>query len=287
MPPRSFSTYQPVRSHAFVDFGLSGGLEGLRWSRASSADPTQFADTIVDRSTLPPSKCNIELIRASKFPDQTFTPPSHNDVRALLATARKRLHDFRRASSSGHRDTDLAVASIPQAELLSLGQDSTKEWVREWSAGCNSSSSLAVCEISGTPHLLWTTGSNGQFLMCSVLDIAGAVADPSSALNASLPAFDCSSIPTSTCFTHQRISDIEVIRDVFRYRCSCSSNTSFADCCSASFNVRFCQVIVFIFSRIFHFITLSVGVAPSFNFTTCWTPLCHPVAYCYHQQHHV
>jgi hypothetical protein len=230
MPPRSFSIYQPVPSHAFVDFGLSGGLEGLRWSRSSSADPKQFADTIVDRPTQCISKRNIELVRASTFPDQTFTPPSHNDVRALLTTARKHSRDFR-ASSSDHRDADLAIACIPQTELLSMGQDSTKEWVREWSAGCNSSSSLAVCEISGTPHLLWTTGSNGQFLMCSALDVATALADPSSTLNQSLPAFDSSSIPTKACFTHQRISDIEVIHFLFPCGYFCSSNTSSSILC--------------------------------------------------------
>ena len=150
MPPRSFSVYQPVRSHSFVDFGLSGGLEGLRCSEARVT--AQFVDSVVDRSphnTL----CSMVQLRASTFPDQSFAPPSYNDVRVVLTTAGKSLGDGQKTSSS-HLDTHFAVASLPQKELINIAKDSTSEWVREWRAGCNSSSSLAICEVSGNLILL-------------------------------------------------------------------------------------------------------------------------------------
>jgi hypothetical protein len=212
MPPRSFSVYQPVRSHSFIDFGLSGGLEGLRWSKASPLEPAKYADTIVDRSSQPPpSLCSIVQMHVSMFPDEPFTPPSHGDARAALTAARSSMRDGSETSSKQH-ETDFAVASIPQKELTNLGKDAVNGCVKEWRAGCNNSSSLALCDVSGTSHLLWTTGSNGQFLMCAPINVAGALRDPSSALNASLPAFDTSSMPTKNCFTHQRISDIQVTR---------------------------------------------------------------------------
>ena len=211
MPPRSFAVYQPVRSHSFVDFGLSGGLEGLRWSKLCAADPAQFAHSTVYRSPHSGTSCSIKQLRVSAFPVQSFAPPSQHDVRAVLAAARKSLRDGVQATSS-YYDSDFAVASLSQKELMHLAYNSTNEWVKEWRAGCNNRSSLSLCQVSGNLHLLWTTGSNGQYLMCTPLDVAGAVADPSSALNASLPAMDCSSIPTNKSSTHQRISDVEVLR---------------------------------------------------------------------------
>ena len=209
MPPRSFSVFQPVRSHSFVDFGLSGGLEGLRWSKASSLEPAKYADTVVDRSPQLPSLCSIVQMRASTFPDEPFTPPTHKDVRAALTAARSSMLDGGDAISNQH-DSDFAVASIPQKELMNFGKDAVNGWLKEWRASCNNSSTLALFDASGTPHLLWTTGSNGQFLMCAPIDIAGTVRDPSSALSASQPAFDSNSMTASKCFTHQRVSDIQV-----------------------------------------------------------------------------
>ena len=242
MPPRSFSVYQPVRSHSFVDFGLSGGLEGLRWSEARASDTAQFADSVVDRSphnTL----CSMVQLRASTFPDQSFAPPSYNDVRFLLTTAGKSLGDGHKASSS-HLDTHFAVSSLPQKELMNIAKDSTSELVKEWRAGCNSSSSLAICEVSGNLILLWTTGSNGQFLMSTHLDVPGALADPCSSLNASLPAFDCSSIPSNKIQAHQRISDIQVQRHARLKLFSFFANSSSSDRCLRSSSTSFCQVML-------------------------------------------
>lgn len=240
MPPRSFSIYQPVRSHSFVDFGLSGGLEGLRWSNVPVADPAQFADSIVDRSPQLNSLCSIKQLRASTFPDQSFTPPCHNDVRVVL---NKAMHDGCEATSN-HHGTHFTIAALPQKELLNLAKNSTNEWVREWRAGCNNSSSLGLFEVSGTIHLLWTTGSNGQFLMCTPLDVSGALADPSSALNSSLPAFDCSSIPANKCFTHQRISNIEVICNAHLLLVSLITHTSSLDDCSRYTSTCLRQVLL-------------------------------------------
>jgi hypothetical protein len=86
---------------------------------------------------------------------------------------------------------------------MNFGKDAVNGWLKEWRASCNNSSTLALFDASGTPHLLWTTGSNGQFLMCAPIDIAGTVRDPSSALNASQPAFDSNSMTASKCFKHQ------------------------------------------------------------------------------------
>ncbi len=243
MPPRSFSVYQPVRSHTFVDFGLSGGLEGLRWSEARASDTAQFADSVVDRSPHNSTRCSMVQLRASTFPDQSFAPPSYNDVRVMLTTAGKSLGNCHKASSS-HLDTHFAVSSLPQKELMNIAKDSASEWVKEWRAGCNSSSSLAICEVSGNLILLWTTGSNGQFLMCTHLDVPGALADPCSSLNASLPAFDCSSIPSNKIQAHQRISDIQVQRHARLKLFSFFANSSSSDRCLRSASTSFCQVML-------------------------------------------
>jgi hypothetical protein len=209
MPPRSFSVYQPVHSHAFADFGLSGGLEALRCAKASSTHEAKSAGTIVDRCIQPSGFCSVKQIRASTFPDQNFTSHSQSNARNFLASANKGPR-HRYAEADANHDDDFTFASISRRELARMGEEANQEFANELRSSSNNSSSLALLEASGTRHLLWTTGSNGQFLMCAPMDIARVLSDPTSTLNSSRPAFDSSSIPTALCFTHQRIADIEV-----------------------------------------------------------------------------
>ena len=266
MPPRSFSVYQPVRSHAFADFGLSGGFEGLRRRKSSSALAEPLADTIVDRCSQPPSFCSIKQIRSSCFADEEYSAPSTGDARLFLSSVKKRLAG---KCARGEEDGDFAFASISQNELLSLGSQSAHEIATARRTACNNSSSLALLYASGNPHLLWTTGSNGQFLMCAPIDPARALANPLSSLNASAPALDSSSIPTAKCFTHQRICDVEVhitavvILPQLDAFSSDSRNGSVSKC--------FCQVLMLCLLSLlsFHesFTRLSDDVQ-NFNFTT-------------------
>jgi hypothetical protein len=209
MPPRSFSVYQPVHSHAFADFGLSGGLEALRCVKATSQHEVKSAGTIVDRCIQPSGFCSVKQIRASTFPDQDFTSHPQSDARSVLASANKRLRRGYAGAFDNH-DDDFAFASISRRELERMGEEANQEFVNELRSSSNNSSSLALLEASGTRHLLWTTGSNGQFLLCAPMDIVRVLSDPTSTLNSSRTAFDSSSMPTADCFTHQRISDIEV-----------------------------------------------------------------------------
>jgi hypothetical protein len=208
MPPRSFSIFQPVHSHPFADFGLSGGVEGLRWIKSSQADPIKFADSIVHRGSEPHSQFSLLQIRTSTFSDEPFSPPSFCDVQHLLGATKNNSRIGCKIKSNP--DFDFSAASISQKEIMNLCRDSTNERVKEWRDGCNNSSSLVSCEILSNPYLFWTTGCNGQFLMHTPLDISAFIENPSSALNASLPALDSSSLPDKEGLSFQRISDIEV-----------------------------------------------------------------------------
>jgi hypothetical protein len=239
MPPRSFSVYQPVHSHSFADFGLSGGVEGLRWSKQSPAAADKMADTVIERLQSPTGFCSISQIRTSTFPDQSFAPPSKADAQSFLSSARKRISPD---GSAVDRDAVFDFASVSRSEILSMASDSARDCSAQLRAACNNSSSLALLHVSGVPHLLWTTGSNCQFLMCSAMHIDRAVADPASSLNACVPALDCSSLPAAECVTRQRISDVEV-----RLRCACAScnltrRLRCADCRCWSISKHLCQV---------------------------------------------